>query len=277
MEEINLKYAKEHGIQVVRRMSGGGTIYTDMGGWEFSFIEYGDTSSIHFKEYISPVIEALHSLNVPAEFNGRNDLLIKGRKFSGNAQYKLAGNTVHHGSILFDTDIEQMVKSTTVDEYKIISKSIKSVRERVTNVKEHLEKPMSAEEFKEHMTAFIMQGDTKRYELTEEDIRVSQQIADEKFRSWESCFGSDPKSSLTKTGRFKGGKIVFHLDVKKGRILTAKVEGDFFGTEQAEHLPEALAGCRLDKTELVEALKKAGMENAIYGISVEEMAETMTE
>ena len=117
LEEICQDYAQAHGINVVRRMSGGGTIYTDMGGWQFTFIEQGDTNEIHFQAYTKPIVDALRALGVPADFNGRNDLLIDGRKVSGNAQYKLAGSTVHHGSLLFDTDIEQMVASTTVADY----------------------------------------------------------------------------------------------------------------------------------------------------------------
>ena len=126
-------------------MSGGGTIYTDEGGWQYTFIQRDEEHEIRFQEFMEPVIRALRSLGLPAEFNGRNDILVGGRKISGNAQYKLAGSTVHHGSLLFDTDIEEMVRSTTVDPYKIISKSIRSVRERVTNIRHHLSTDMDAE------------------------------------------------------------------------------------------------------------------------------------
>ena len=153
LEEINKPYADEHGIHLVRRMSGGGTIYTDMGGWQFTFIQHKEAGEIEFGQYIAPVIDALREMVVSASFNGRNDLTIDGKKFSGNAQYRLGDCIVHHGSLLFDTDIEQMVASTTVDSYKITSKSIKSVRDRVTNISEHLPSPMDAETFKETMAA----------------------------------------------------------------------------------------------------------------------------
>ncbi|MGM9662045.1 MAG: lipoate--protein ligase [Oscillospiraceae bacterium] len=275
LEEIDQAYAEAHGIQVVRRMSGGGTIYTDPGGWQFTFIEYGDGGEIHFQEFISPVVEALRALGVPAEFNGRNDLLIEGKKFSGNAQYKLAGNTVHHGSLLFATDIEQMVRSTTVDDYKIVSKSIKSVRDRVTNISEHLPRPISAEEFKRHMISYIMRGSEKRYELTEEDKRECQRLADEYFRPWERRYGANPKCSLTKTGRFAGGKIEFRLDIRRGEIAAAHVSGDFFGTAQADGLADALIGCRFEREAVRQALLERGMDEAVYGITAENMVETM--
>ena len=114
-------------------MSGGGTIYTGMGGWQFTFIQHKEAGEIEFSQYIAPVIGALGEMGVSAAFNGRNDLTIDGKKFSGNAQYRLGDCIVHHGSLLFGTDIAQMVASTTVDSYKITSKSIKSVRDRVTN------------------------------------------------------------------------------------------------------------------------------------------------
>ena len=134
LEEINKPYADAHGIHLVRRMSGGGTIYTDLGGWQFSFIQHREAGEIEFGQYIAPVIGALEEMGVTASFNGRNDLTIDGRKFSGNAQYRLGDCIVHHGSLLFDTDIRQMAEATTPDSYKITSKSIKSVRDRVTNI-----------------------------------------------------------------------------------------------------------------------------------------------
>ena len=141
-------------------MSGGGTIYTGMGGWQFTFIQHKEAGEIEFSQYIAPVIGALGEMGVSAAFNGRNDLTIDGKKFSGNAQYRLGDCIVHHGSLLFGTDIAQMVASTTVDSYKITSKSIKSVRDRVTNISEHLPAPMDAETFKATMVRHIMNGST---------------------------------------------------------------------------------------------------------------------
>ena len=169
LEEINKPYADEHGIHIVRRMSGGGTIYTDLGGWQFTFIQHKEAGEIEFHQYIAPVIDALREMGVHAEFNGRNDLTIDGKKFSGNAQYRLGDCVVHHGSLLFDTNIRQMVESTTVDSYKILSKSIKSVRDRVTNIAEHLPAPMDADTFKECMVRHIMGSSGAVYEITPGD------------------------------------------------------------------------------------------------------------
>ena len=228
LEEVNRSYAAEHGIHIVRRMSGGGTIYTDLGGWQFSFIQHREAGEIEFRQYIAPVISALRELGVPAEFNGRNDLTIGGKKFSGNARYRLGDCIVHHGSLLFDTDICRMVEATTVDGYKIRSKSIKSVRDRVTNMAEHLPAPMDPEAFKACMIRRIMGGSSEVYAVTPEDDARIRQIAVEKFYNWEHLYGAAPRFNMERIGRFAGGKMQFKIDVQKRIIRSACVCGDFF-------------------------------------------------
>ncbi|MGN1414450.1 MAG: lipoate--protein ligase [Anaerovoracaceae bacterium] len=277
LEEINKPYADSHGIHIVRRMSGGGTIYTDLGGWQYTFIQQKETESISFHEYIAPVIDGLKEMGVHAEFNGRNDLTIDGRKFSGTAQYRLGDRIVHHGSLLFDTDIEQMVASTTVDDYKILSKSIKSVRDRVTNISDHLPVPMDAEQFKEKMVRHIMRGSDKVYVPTEEDQKRIRQLADTKFRSWEQIYGANPRFNIERTGRFAGGKIQFKMDIRKGIIEEISVYGDFFATVDGEAICSALRGCRYEQQAVLEALRSHQLDGAVYRISAEEMAKTIAD
>lgn len=277
LEEINKVYADEHGIHLVRRMSGGGTIYTDMGGWQFTFIQHKEAGEIEFSQYIAPVIGALEEMGVTASFNGRNDLTIDGKKFSGNAQYRLGDCIVHHGSLLFDTDIAQMVASTTVDSYKITSKSIKSVRDRVTNISEHLPAPMDAETFKETMVRHIMNGSTATYTVTPEDDARIREIAGEQFRSWERIFGRNPKFTIDRTGRFAGGKVQFKLDVQKGLIQDAAVYGDFFSTLDADTLCVALMGCPYERGAVLAALRSHGIDGAVYRISAEELASVVVD
>ena len=277
LEEINKPYADEHGIHIVRRMSGGGTIYTDLGGWQFTFIQHKEAGEIEFHQYIAPVIDALREMGVHAEFNGRNDLTIDGKKFSGNAQYRLGDCVVHHGSLLFDTNIRQMVESTTVDSYKILSKSINSVRDRVTNIAEHLPAPMDADTFKECMVRHIMGSSGAVYQITPEDDKRSREIAAEKFNNWERIYGADPKFNIERTGRLAGGKMQFKIDVQKGIIRHAAVYGDFFSTLDAETICAALVGCRYERAAVLEALQSHGIDGAVYRISAQEMAEVIAD
>ncbi|MBU5434267.1 lipoate--protein ligase [Pseudoflavonifractor sp. MSJ-37] len=272
LEEIDKPYADAHGIHLVRRMSGGGTIYTDLGGWQFTFIQHKEAGEIEFSQYIAPVIDALREMGVDASFNGRNDLTIDGKKFSGNAQYRLGDCIVHHGSLLFDTDIEQMAASTTVDRYKIVSKSIKSVRDRVTNISEHLPTPMDDEAFKDAMVRHIMAGSSDVYQVTPEDEARIQTIARERFQSWDQIFGKDPKFTIDRTSRFAGGKIQFKLDIQKGVIREAAVYGDFFSTVDADTICAALIGCPYERSSVLTSLRANGIDGAVYRISAEEMA-----
>lgn len=273
IEEINEDYAKKNGIKVVRRITGGGTIYTDMGGWQFSFITRGLAETIDFNKYIGPVIEGLKKLEVPAEFNSRNDLVIDGKKFSGNAQCMLNGYTLHHGSLLFHTDFEQMVKSLTVDDYKIISKGIKSVKERVTNISEHLTKPIDTDTFRKLMVESIMQGSKAEYKLTAADLDRINAIAREKFTSWEWNYGKSPKFNITRTGRFDGGKMEFKLDVKNGKITDCTIYGDFFGTIDIKVLSEALIGTAYEKESIKKAIQSCDIKQGFYQINVDELAD----
>jgi len=277
LEEIDKTYADTHGIQVVRRMSGGGTIYTDLGGWQFTFIEPDAGEEIQFQRYIAPVIDALREVGVSAAFNGRNDLTIDGRKISGNAQYRLGGRVVHHGSLLFDTDLEAMAAATTVDRYKIESKSIKSVRERVTNIAEHLPAPMDAETFKEKIVRHILGPDGTVYVLTEADRARAQAIGQERFANWECTYAQGPGFNIQREGRFPGGTMRFSLEVRKGVIRAAAVSGDFFATLDGETIAQAVTGCRYERTAVREALEQAGVGGAVYRVTPQEMAEAIAD
>lgn len=277
LEEIDLAYARAQNIQIVRRMSGGGTIYTDLGGWQFTFITRGNAATISFSEYIRPVIDALATLGVRAEFNGRNDLTIDGKKFSGNAQYKLAGNTVHHGSLLLCTDIEQMVRATTVDPQKILSKSIRSVRDRVTNIADHLPEPVAPEVFKDRLIDSIMHGNRREYVLTDADRARIAAIAEERFTGWEAVYAASPKFSIERSARLAGGKMTFTLEVRHGRIEHCSVMGDFFGTQDPSTFDAALRGCPYRRDAVLSALIDAGLEGAVYRVSAKEMAELIVD
>lgn len=275
LEEVDKAYADARGIRIVRRMSGGGTIYTDLGGWQFTFIETDRGGEIQFQRYIAPVIDALRELGVEAAFNGRNDLTIDGKKISGNAQYRLGGRVVHHGSLLFDTDLEEMAAATTVDRYKIQSKSIQSVRERVTNIARYLSVPMDAETFKARVVAHILGGEGRTYSITPADSARIRALGQERFGSWESTYTQGPAFNIQRTGRFPGGSMTFRLDIKKGVIQRASVSGDFFAAMDGGAIGQALAGCRYEREAVREALERGGV--AVYRVTAEEMAQAIVD
>ena len=150
LSEINYEYIKEHDIKVVRRQSGGGAVFHDLGNLCFTFIACNNNSFSDFKRFTMPIVEALKGLGINAEFSGRNDLLIDGQKFSGNAQYNYQNKVMHHGTLLFSSEINDVSAALKVKPIKFEGKSVKSVKSRVTNISEHLKQPMTVLEFKDY-------------------------------------------------------------------------------------------------------------------------------
>lgn len=268
-EEINMDYVREHNILISRRLSGGGTMYVDQGGMQFTFITKDSEKEISFEKFVHPVVDALKNLGVEdVTFTGRNDILVCGKKVSGNSQYKTNGYTVHHGTLLYNTDLEQVVHATTPDPQKITSKSIKSVRERVTNISEHMKSKMTIEEFKEALIREIT-NNGKRYELSGEERAVIEKMSAEKYATKEFIYGKTPKFEMEKKGYFKGGKVTVGLTVNKGLIKEIEISGDFFGTISKEDFSAALCGVTYEREAVADALKN--LQGNIYNVSEEEL------
>ena len=276
-EEIDLTYAEEKGINLVRRLSGGGTIYTDGGGLQYSFIRRDGGREISFDEYMKPVIVALNALGIPAERGGRNDILVGGKKISGNAQFKLRGNTVHHGSLLFDTDIGEMVRSSSPPDYKITSKSIKSVRDRVTNVRAFLPAAETTEQFREMLVRAVsdtLGEDFMTYSLTAGDISRIEELADSHFRGRENVFTASPAFEAEYLCHFPAGNVKVSLSVKRGIVTGVGLSGDFFASDRGGAL-ERLVGAVFDRNEISERL--SGAETGIYGVTGDDLARVLKE
>lgn len=272
LEEINKDYVKEKNIHVVRRISGGGTIYTDPNGWQFSFIVKNKQSrDIDFSTYTTPVIKALNELGVKAELSGRNDILINGKKISGNAQYSNNNCLLHHGSILFNTDLDELVRSITVSDEKIVSKGIKSVRERVTNVADNLDKKISTIEFRDLMVSYLLKDAKGTYKLNEKDILRVKEIADSKFRTWEWNYGKSPEFNITKSKRFSGGKVEFKLNVKNGYIEQCTIFGDFFSKGDVRIVADSLIGCPYKEEDIRAKLDEIRAADFFHMVTIDEL------
>ena len=230
IEEVNQAYIDKHQIDVVRRISGGGAVYHDTGNLNFSFITDDDGHSFHnFKKFTMPIVQALQSMGVNAEMTGRNDIQVGQAKISGNAMVKVKNRMFSHGTLMLNCDLNEVQKALKVNPAKIKSKGVKSVRKRVANIEE--------------------------YVLTEEDWKNIKQLSNEKYRTWEWNYGSNPKYNIEREEKFEKGFIQIKLDVKKGRIERAKLFGDFFGEGDVTELEHALVGCLHDFEHIEEALQ----------------------
>lgn len=254
VEEINAEYVEKNGIHVVRRLSGGGAVYHDLGNLNFSFIMKDDGQSFHnFKKFTEPVVRALHKLGVEAEMTGRNDLQVGERKISGNAQFSTRGKMFSHGTLLFDSEIENVVSALKVNAEKYVSKSTKSIRSRVANISEFLKEPLTVEQFRQSLLQSIFEDSEEIpfYELTEQDWENVHKLADERYRSWEWNYGRSPAFNVQQKKRIEGaGTFDVRLQVEEGVIVGAAIFGDFFGRGDRNEVAEQLIGTRYEASAL---------------------------
>lgn len=266
-KELNLANIEADQVNVVRRQTGGGTIYTDRGGWQFSFILPEKSEQINFGQFMDPIIAALADLGIQAEYNSRNDLVIEGRKISGNAQCSRGNFTLHHGSLLYATDFSKMASYLNVPEHKLKSKGINSVRSRTANIQSFCPEQWHSEEFAERMIAAILANGAEKRQLTTADIEACEKIANEKFRSWEWTYGKNPAFTMIRSRVFTGGLLEISLEVKAGKISACSFQGDFFSAKGVEELVEELIGTPYQKAALENVILQNKYENLIHKIT----------
>jgi len=260
IEEINTEFVEKNNIKVVRRLSGGGAVYHDLGNLNYSFITKDDGDSFHnFAKFTEPVVKALNELGVPAKLEGRNDIVVEGRKISGNAQFATKGRMFSHGTLMFDLNLEDVVSALNVNKEKIESKGIKSIRSRVANISEYLQEEMTMDEFKKHILKSIFDvkdvKDVPVQELTDEDWEKVYEISKNRYQKWEWNYGKSPEYNMKVSHKFPSGLLDVRLDVKNGIIQNCKIYGDFFGIGDVADIEKALVGVRHSRDAVEEALK----------------------
>lgn len=270
LEEINDKYVRENNIHVVRRASGGGAVYHDQGNLNFSFItNYKKENLNNFKKFTKPVIHVLQKMGVEAEMRGRNDLLVDNRKISGNAQFSTGKRMFSHGTLLFDSDLDEVTRALDVKMSKIESKGHKSVRSRVANISEFINEDIDVYEFRSRLLhgLFEERETFERYRLTDVEWVKVHELKDEKYGNWDWNFGSSPKFNIQRSKRFSVGEIDLRLDVEKGYIENMKIYGDFFGVAPVGDVEDRLQGIRYQPDALEQVISDIELEQYFGKIS----------
>lgn len=272
--ELDLEYVRDKGIKVVRRLTGGGAVFHDLGNVNFTFI-VPECREIDFAHFTEPVITALRELGTDAMLSGRNDITIDGAKVSGNAACVYNGCTMHHGTLLFSADLSRLAGALKPNPAKIRSKGITSVRSRVTNISSHLSKPMSAENF----LSFIENYASRRYgvepqNFTDDECAEIAALADARYSRWEWNFGKSNAFEAMYAHYFEFGTVEVSVTLEHGMIQALSIGGDFFGTRDVAELSEALIGVRCDMDSIGNAIEACGipLSDYILGAAPSEIA-----
>jgi lipoate-protein ligase A len=272
LAEINLPFVQERAIQVARRISGGGTVFHDLGNLNFAFFSNGKEGElVNYRKATKPVIEAMGKMGLNVSLGKRHELLLKRLKISGTASHVYKKRVLHHGTLLFSSEMGDLSSSLLPGQDKFTDRAVKSVRSRVTNIRDHLSGPMEVEEFQNKLYTLILQSrkGAKKYQYTKEDLERIDELRDTKFATWEWNFGYSPRYQFNKSLPFGEGHINLHMNVEKGIIRELKIDGDFISGKNIHVLERKLKGTIHDPESLRLRLSGIKVNEYIAGLENE--------
>ena len=274
--EVNLDYLKENGIELVRRVTGGGAVYHDLENLNYTIVGRSEDLERDYPEYASIMAKALQSLGVPATLSGRNDILVEGRKVSGFAKRVCKNRLMVHGTLMYNVDVDVLTKVLNPSTTKLQSKGIASVRSRVANLCEYLPEIPDIQTFSQRLEEILSNNYTDtEYQLTETDLANIQRLTDKKFATWEWNYGRSPKATLVHSARLACGTVEIHLTLAENRIASCRFGGDFLGNLPASDVEKALTGIPYEINEIRKCLSKIEINRYFDRVLVDDLLEMM--
>lgn len=279
--EVNLPYLRAHDIQLARRVTGGGAVYHDLQNLNYTIAGRATNLEADYPYYMQLMVKALRSLGVPAEQNGRNDILVKGQKVSGYAKRVWKDRIMIHGTLLYDVDLNALSQVLSVPGSKFSVPSggsrhaggIPSVHARVTNLRDYLPNIRNVHQLQEELTRILSNEHTdKELPLQKDHLRQVGQLANEKFRKWEWIYGRSPQANLSRSRRFSCGTVEVFLTIGHGIIQAISFAGDFIGNTPADELAAQIAGVRFKKEEVLQRLAELNVQSYFDHLSPDELA-----
>lgn len=278
LAEINLPFVQERGIQVARRISGGGAVFHDQGNLNFAFFSNGKEGElVDYKRATMPIIEAMGTLGLDVRLGKRNELLLGGLKISGTASHVFKQRVLHHGTLLFSSEMGILSAALNSSMDRFTDRAVKSVRSKVTNIRDYLTESMDVEVFRDRILSHILQSNESNevYKFSETDLREITSLRDSKFSTWEWNFGYSPKYQFNKSIPFDTGRIELHMNVEKGVIRELKMEGDFTSLKDIHPLEQMLVGTIHDPETIRRKLSGSDLSDYILGLENEELLSGM--
>ncbi len=272
-EEINQEFVDQNSVKVVRRLSGGGAVYHDIGNLNFTFIvDKESNSDFNFRYFVEPIVRTLACFGIKGEFTGRNDVVIGGKKFSGNSQYIRNERILHHGCIMLDSNLTNVSSALKPKAAKFDSKSVKSIPSRVTTINANSETPISMETFKCELEKQIFQaGHIDKYTFDENDRMLIEKIKKDRYETWEWNYGKSATYNFEREVKFDFGMVSAKGTIQEGRIKRMRIFGDFFGNGDIGDLEKLLVDQKLD-AELARRIEgQIDIDYYIKGMNAEDL------
>ena len=274
--EVNLDYLKEKGIDLVRRVTGGGAVYHDLENLNYTIVGRSEDLERDYPEYAALMMKALQALGVPATLSGRNDILVDGKKVSGFAKRVCKNRLMVHGTLMYNVDVNVLSHVLNPSTTKLQSKGIASVRSRVTNLCNYLPELSDIQAFKNRLEEILSNNySDAEYKLSEADLAHIQQLTDEKFATWEWNYGRSPKATLVHSARLACGTVEIHLTLAENRIASCRFGGDFLGNLPASDVEKALTGIPYEINEIRKCLSKLEISRYFDRVSADNLLEMM--
>jgi len=277
-EEISQAFVEENKIDVIRRITGGGAVYHDLGNINFSFINVSENKKVDFHRYNQVIVSLLMGIGVKAELSSRNDITIDGKKFSGTAQYIHKNKVLHHGTLLYNSRLDTLGQALRVSSLKYQSKSVKSVQSRVTNICDYLPQPLSVDEFKNLLVKKLSDSiPTEEYKLATHALEKVVELQEQKYKTWEWNYGSSPDFNFKKTCSLPCGLVEVRLNLSAGYIRNIKVYGDFFGIKEIVDFENHLVGTKYECVSLQNKLLELPLADYFGSVSADDLIQCFHE
>ena len=274
--EVNLDYLKANDIDLVRRVTGGGAVYHDLGNLNYTIVGRSENLERDYPEYAGILMKALQSLGVPATLSGRNDILVEGKKVSGFAKRVCKNRLMVHGTLMYKVDVDVLTHVLHPSATKLQSKGVSSVRSRVANLCDYLPEITDVQIFSQRLEEILSchYADAE-YKLSEQDLANIRRLRDEKFATWEWNYGRSPKATLSNSARLACGTIEVHLTLAENRIATCRFGGDFLGNLPASEVEQALQEVVYDQASIHHCLSQMEIGQYFDGIEAEDLVKLM--